>query len=248
MKEINLKFLENWENLNPIELEAIKTLNKGIGIIFNKIPKQNITTIYLKGSFARREMKKDSDVDVALIVNSDEALRLLNELQIEYRHSNKLNFEFSGYSIEELKTGKLSPSGKSMRAGPARFTRLIPSYILIYGDELNLEELRQKTDLEHLRNFINAFHNIFFPACEKKELGFDDMVKQVLWLFELETAVRNQKFKFKSWEDLLNYFDKEHFIYEVLNLRKSKNISQKQKEEFVIKLKSYLKKLKEEFN
>ena len=57
-------------------------------------------------------MNKDSDVDVSVIVNNSKYLQVLQELQSKYRYSMTPNFEFTGYSVEELKTGKLSSYGK----------------------------------------------------------------------------------------------------------------------------------------
>ena len=154
------------------------------------------------------------------------------------------NFGFSGYSIEELKSGKLSEQGKKMRPGTARFVRLIPTYVLIYGKEPDLSSFYQKTDSEHLKRMIKTFDDIFFPFYERGKIGFQDLLKQVLWLFELEIAVKNKKFSFKSWKNLASYFESKHLIHKVMKLRDAYVKDEKVKKEFVKKLKEYIKGLK----
>lgn len=245
---LNLDFLYNWKNLKDLEGNGIQILKEGIDIIFKEIPKENIIAIYLKGSFSRREMNKGSDVDVGVIVNSDFALKKLNELQIEYRESKKLNFEFSGYSITELKTGKLSDFGKSKRPGPGRFVRLIPSYILIYGEPLDINELSRKSDLEYLRNVIKLFYNLFFPNYEKGDLTFEHFLKQLLWLIELEVSVKNQHFRFSTWSDLVNHCEKNHIINDLVRLRQIERVNLREEKEVIMKSKIYVNQLQKEFD
>src|SRR3989344_8594091 len=118
MNDINLdlSFIDKWDNITPQEIKGIETLKKGVNLIFENIPPENIVSIYLKGSFYRREMNKDSDVDVSVVVDDDKYLDNLYDLQKKFGNSKDLNFGFGGYSISELKTGKLSEHGNTKRA------------------------------------------------------------------------------------------------------------------------------------
>lgn len=240
-------FMKEWGALTPLENRALQTLEQGMSIIFSHIPEKNIISIYLKGSFLRREMNKNSDVDVCVIVNNNKDLRILQELDSHYKHSMNPSFEFTGYSMAELKTGKFSSYGKPTRPGTDRFVRLIPSLRLIYGTELDLKELYQRTDLEHLQGLITTFHNVFFPMLEQNKMGFQDLLKQCLWLFELEVAVRNNKFRFTSWRELTSHFEGEHLIHKVLRLREINEKDKAIKQRFLVELKEYLEKLRQEF-
>ena len=51
----NKQFWKNWKNLTKLEKSAIKSIKTGKRIIFKNIPKKEIKSIYLKGSFIRRE-------------------------------------------------------------------------------------------------------------------------------------------------------------------------------------------------
>ena len=58
-----------------IEKSAIDVLGKGFKIILNNIPKEKIIAIYVKGSFSKRELTKNSDVDVITIVKDTKTLK-----------------------------------------------------------------------------------------------------------------------------------------------------------------------------
>ena len=69
---INYDFWKNWKNKTEIEKKAIISVKKARELTINAIPKNKLVAIYIKGSFARREMKKRSDVDMVPIVLEDE--------------------------------------------------------------------------------------------------------------------------------------------------------------------------------
>lgn len=248
MTNFNLNFLNTWNNLTSLEIEGIEVLKKGMKIIFEEIPLNDIICIYLKGSFLRREMTPKSDVDVVVIVKNKSSLVKLNQLQNDLGNSEELNFGFSGYTINELRTGQLLKDVQSSRSGTPRFTRMIPTYQLLYGEKLNLKTLYQKTEIELFKSLLKAFENIFLPNYKENKIDFDMLLKQSLWLFELEVAVRNKNYKFINWENLTEYLNENHLINETLKLRNSEKRDKGTKESFVSKLKSYLKYLNEEFN
>ena len=62
------EFYEKWKRKTKLETSAIVSLEKTKKIILKNIPKTELISIYLKGSFIRREMKKHSDVDFIVIV------------------------------------------------------------------------------------------------------------------------------------------------------------------------------------
>ena len=63
------EFWRDWKRKTQQEIEAINSLKKLKKIILREIPKEKIVAIYVKGSFIRREMNEDSDVDVFIIID-----------------------------------------------------------------------------------------------------------------------------------------------------------------------------------
>ena len=81
MVEFNMNFMKHWNDLTPVEIRGTDILKKGMEIVFDNIPKKNIISIYLKGSFLRREMNENSDVDVVVILNDEKYFKILKELR-----------------------------------------------------------------------------------------------------------------------------------------------------------------------
>lgn len=247
MVEYNIDFLDEWDDLTDLEKKAIDALKQGLNIIMSNIPKEDILSIYLKGSFLRREMNPKSDVDVSIIVKEEKYLKTFQILNEKYRHSIKPDFEFGGYTLDELKTGNFSKYGKKMRAGTPRFVRHIPTYKLLYGEELDIENLYTKPDIKLFHGLIKAFENIFIPMYNKKQMGFQMILKQTLWLVELEASVNRKDFLFTSWKDLTNEFNSDHIINSVLELRERNEKDEKKKEGFLKQLELYISDLKTKY-
>ena len=245
---LNLSFIDSWNNVTEQEERALETLKKGMAIVFGHIPKEHITAVYVKGSFARREMNKHSDVDVSIIVDDGQYLQTLQELHAKYSKTMNPSFEFTGYSMEELKTGVFSPLGKKLRPAVPTFTRFLHLHYLIYGGALDSGMMFARTPLEMIRNMFKWFYGPFFPLYEKGKFHFDSVLKQSLWGCELAYSVKHPNFVFTTWKELATHFDGGHIIHEALRLRELGVISDVDKEDFITQLKAYVAALAEEFN
>ena len=135
-----------------------------------------------------------------------------------------------------------------MRTGTARFVRLIPTIKLIYGKKLDLKELYKKTNSELFKANIRVFQNLFFPLYAENKIEFQALLKQTLWLFELEASVTNNNFIFSSWNDLAKQFTKEHLIHAAIKLKNSDDINIDIENIFIQDLKLYVKTMSEKYN
>lgn len=70
-KMIDYNFWKKWENKTFIEKRAIKSVEKARQKIIGSVPREKLVAIYVKGSFVRREMRKNSDVDIVPIVTEN---------------------------------------------------------------------------------------------------------------------------------------------------------------------------------
>ena len=71
------EFWKSWKNKSKLEINAIDSIKKAKNLLLANIPKKQITAIYIKGSFVRRELTKNSDVDIVPIVKDS---RYLNKI------------------------------------------------------------------------------------------------------------------------------------------------------------------------
>lgn len=232
---------DEWKKKTKQEKEAEKSLALAKKIILKNIPNKEIVSIYVGGSFLRREMNEKSDVDLWVIVKDTKLLERIRKLGEEHRHDREPFLGISGYSIEELKIGE-QLDGK-LRPNPSRFLKRLDTMVLIYGKALNPKNFKMRADKGELNKLIKAFNNIFLPLYYKGELGFSYIIKQVFWLVELEQKVEGKKWEhsFKGMAELIK--NKNHIIHDALKFRSEKIKDKKRREKFITKLKRYLKDL-----
>jgi hypothetical protein len=119
---MNYNFWESWKNKTEIENKAIESVEKARDLVIKSIPKKALVAIYIKGSFARREMKIGSDVDMVPIVTENKfegPVFGVNDSSIEPVCVVPL-------SLWELKNNKLcseSDHSPDLRAKPDRFLK-----------------------------------------------------------------------------------------------------------------------------
>jgi len=242
------EFWEDWKRKTKIEEEAIKSLIKGKQIIMKNIPKEEIIAIYAKGSFIRRDMNKNSDVDLVTILKTKKYLKKLRILskRIRDKYSPKIQFG-SGYTLWELKTGNKITIKGSDKPNPSRINKHFSHYELLYGDDVNKLKLHQKDDKTLLNGLIKTFHNLFLPNYRKKKMWFSEIVKQVFWLVEFEQRALGKNVP-HSWKLLTKSIkNKNHIIHDTLKYRLNPTKDKKLRSQYIKKLKKYLKDLDKEF-
>ncbi len=74
------------DNTNSLELrkKATISIQKAKSLILETIPNNEIVSIYLKGSYVQNELKHDSDVDIIVILKSEEYLTAVYQLTKQY--------------------------------------------------------------------------------------------------------------------------------------------------------------------
>jgi len=165
------EFWRDWKNKTKQEEESIISLKKVMKRIFNEIPKEQIIALYAKGSFVRREMNENSDVDLTMILKEGSYLPKLKVLKEKYETTSKPKISTSGYSLWELKTGKLSKQKWEGRMGPGRVVRQLAHYKLIYGKKLNSQKLFQISDKALLERTVKTLMGFLSRNMNKKD-GF----------------------------------------------------------------------------
>ena len=116
--------------------KAIDSVVRARDLVIDSVPSNTLIAIYIKGSFARREMKEGSDVDMVPIVAKDKytwAIFGVNSLEVDPVCVVPL-------SLTEFRNNKLSTKGSytpDLRAEPDLFLLKLKECKLIYGTPLN---------------------------------------------------------------------------------------------------------------
>lgn len=238
------EFWKDWKNKTKIEEDAIKVIKFARERILENIPKEEIVSIYVKGSFVRREMNKKSDVDLLIILKRSKFLKKIKRLEKENKNKFKPEVSFSVYTLWEMKVGRRIKMSKG-RAAPSRMIKHLPYYQLIYGKELNASKFFKGDDKKIIRGMTKFFKNNFIPKYEEglPEFGFSQLIKQVFWLTENEQRALGKNPP-HSWKELdKSIKDKNHIVHDTLRLRLYPTKDKKIRAKYISKLKRYLDKL-----
>ncbi|MDO8517436.1 MAG: nucleotidyltransferase domain-containing protein [Nanoarchaeota archaeon] len=237
-------FWNNWKNKTEIEERAIVALKKARQIILKNVPLEELIAIYVKGSFVRRELNEKSDIDTVTILKTNKYRKKIEELDKEYKSKEIPRLEFSSFSLWELENNKHFYTDSKLRASPDRFVIRISCYKLIYGKQLDTSKFKVRNSEESLKDLKNAFYKSFIPLYNQKKFDFQEIIKQVFWLIELEEQRKGKKCK-NSWKELDNSIkDKNHLVHESYRLRLNPPKDQNIKEDYIKQLTTYLEELK----
>ncbi len=232
-------FWENWENINSIEEKAIKSIIKARELIIKSVPKKALVAIYIKGSFVRREMNRASDVDIVPIVTENKYEGPVFETNIpEIQPACVVPL-----SIVELKENKLLSEKEynpDLRAEPDLFVLKLEEYKIIYGNQLNPKEYPTRPKEQILDDEKYKIKNGYIKAYKEGKIELPALIKEFFWLIELEQEIKGNKVKHSFVGIAESVNNKEHIIYDALEI-KNNNYTDKTKENiFISKLEKYL--------
>lgn len=240
------EFWKDWKRKTKLEESAIKSLKAGKEILLSNLPKDKIVSIYVKGSFVRRELNKNSDVDIMVIVKKSKDLDKLEKLNNKFSKQFQPNLNISGYSTWELKTGRRckTKSRKGLnRPHPIKLIVLLPEHKLIYGKPIDKNKLIKRAPKEDVEGMIESFEKVLLPTYRKKIIDFDFLVKQVLWITYDEQRVKTKNPPIE-WRKLAKSIkNKKHIVHDALKYRLKPTKDKKLRKAFITKLKKHLKQL-----
>lgn len=240
--------MKDVKTTNQLELKkkADISVSRAKETILKHIPNEEIVSIYIKGSYVQDELLPDSDVDIVVILKSDNYLLAVYELTKEFGDTTIPPFQIVAYTLEELQTGKWSLKRTKNSTTISIFVKQLDQLPLLYGSKPE-GQLFTRTDIKDLTALISAFDTNFLPDFEKGTFKFNEIVKQVMWLAEREQRARGKLVEY-SWRKLADSIeDKNHIIYLALKLRRQKDVSKEEQDIFMEKLGNYLDDLKKEY-
>ena len=239
MKNNDLDKLSKQELKERAEL----SIQKGKGIILQNIPNEEIIAIYIKGSYVQDELRPDSDVDLVVILKSEKYLSSVYKLSEDFGNLVLPPFSTSVYTLDELYTGKLSIkriSDREKHVTPVKYFSIhFIHFPLIFGSKPEGKLFTRNND-KNLLTQVSVFKKMFLPAYNNGTFKFDGLVKQALWLSEIEQRVLGYTPEY-NWQKLADSVkDKNNIVHDALKLRRQTEIFKKKQDEFIKKLNDYL--------
>ena len=151
------RFWRFWMNKTEQEKDFIIAMIGYTRVLLKKVKKKHIISIYVHGSFPRRDLRPGSDIDYKIITDDDADLDMLKnlryELADEYKKKTGVPINLSFYTLTELMTGKfLNDNAYKRKLPPWKFVDHLGSAKLFYGQKLYEKDLHQKSAEEKLEN------------------------------------------------------------------------------------------------
>jgi len=240
-------FWRNWKNKSSIEKKAILSINRVINFLLAHVPKDELISIYIKGSFITREMNENSDVDVVPILKDNDTLRKLKIVRDENKEMLRPS-EILPISLTELKKNKNSKLHGKLKGRPDTFLRDLEHFKLIYGKKISKTDYPMRTLNKMFYNALTGIKNNTIPLYKKEKFGFSQLIKQIFWIahFEQKMLGKNPP---RTWKGLNKFIkDKEHIIHKAYYFRMHPTKNKKIRKKFINSSMKYVDSLLREYN
>jgi len=234
-------------NYQELKEKADASLEKAKELILEKIPKEEIVSIYVKGSYVQDELLESSDVDLVVILRSETCLPDVYDLSERFGDTTEPPFQVVSYTLNELQTGKKASNRTKEITPVSIFVKQIEDLPLLYG--LKPEGvLHTRTDLKDLETLLDVFKGRFLPDFHEGKFKFKEILKQVIWLADREQRVLGYKPAY-LWQKLAESIDDpKHIIHLALKLRRRDNVTEEEQEKFIEELDEYIEALEEKYS
>jgi hypothetical protein len=239
---VKYDFWETWKSRTEVEEKAIDSVVKARDLVIDSVPSNALVAIYIKGSFARREMKEGSDVDMVPIVTEDKYEEVIFGV-----NSSEINpVCVVPLSLSEVRNNKLATKGSytpDLRAEPDLFLLKLGECKLIYGTPLNPADYPVRSKDQIVRDEIKKIKKGYIKAYQEGVINFQPLLKEVFWLVEWEQNLKGKKVNhsFKGITESIK--DKNHIVYDAFEFRKNPNRGKTEEKKFILKLEEYLNEL-----
>lgn len=241
-------FFDEWKNKTEIERRAIESFRKGLELILQTVPRDELVSVYAKGSFIMREMNEKSDIDFVTVLRSTKYASRLKKLHQEYAHKISPEVQLNPcYSLWELKTGKkrkIAPPNQH----PGSVVNHLDDFKLVYGEHLDKTDFKGRDPEKDMKALARVIYETFIPNVEKKfrgdathdtSMGFSSLLKSVLWLAESELKNKQVSYEYSYAGIDKAVSDPRHIAHDAYRLRQNPTKDEKVRKEFVEKLKKH---------
>src|SRR6056297_899214 len=205
-----------WKNKTQIEKDAIDSMLKAKNYILKNIPKKEIVSIYVYGSFVRREMTKDSDVDMFVILKSNKYLGFSEKITMEAISSWKVRTDIFFLSLEELKTGKRANKQKGKLPLPRSFisSGFKKTRAPIYGKKVPFDKFPYDSNEKILENGFFLVRRVSFKI--EQDMFWRKFIKRFFQIEEIKQWVKGKEtpIKYREMASLLE--NKKPIIKEIV--------------------------------
>lgn len=199
----------------------MKSLVTARDLILKTFPEE-IVAIYVYGSLIKRDMGKESDIDLWTIVKDNSFIKKVEEFGKVHEYDTQPPVGMGQvYSLWEFENDRKFDSN-SMVPAPSRVLRKLRSNRaeLVYGIPIDNPAYHAMTDKEALAGMIEAFEKYFIPLMREGKFPFENLLKGVYELTEAELSIKGHQ-NLKLWKDMLKLTPTNHPIHKAWKYRQN---------------------------
>lgn len=226
---------------NSLEEKAHLTIERAKELILQSIPNNEIISMYIKGSYVQKEMQPNSDIDIVVILKTEQYLPAVYEVTEQYGTTATPPFQAVAYTMKELQTGERASNRTRNTTTISIFVKQMEYLPLIYGTKPE-GSLFTRTDKKDLTSYLDVFRKTFMPDFKEGKLSFKELVKLTLWLIERAERAGGNPITYYSWQKLADSIkDPNHIIHTALRLRRQgQKATESEQTIFLEQLEDYL--------
>ena len=231
-------FWDSWVDITDIERRAIVATIRARDLVIKSVPKEVLVAIYIKGSFVRREMNEQSDVDMVPIVTQTKWESKVFEVNgLEVKPVMVVPLSLEEFAANHLETK--SEESIDLRVGPDKFLRMIDKYKLVYGKPLNPDDFPIRTDEEMYFDYKKIIVEGYIPLFLKGEIDFSPLLKEFFWMMEMRMASLEIKVP-HTFVGIAKGAKNDPLVREALRLRQKNLVDRDEQLQFVNRLREWV--------
>ena len=222
--------------------------------LLKRVNEQNLISIYIHGSFPRRDLRRGSDIDYVVITDDNVDLAKLKDLgkyfSNEYKRKLDVDINLNFYTITELRTGTFQHNNSfGRRLPPWKFIDHLSSSQIFYGQKLHENDFYQKKPDEKLKIAWELAAKYLNESWGDKEVSRLVLVSKFVMelIYQIENYRGSVRTKYIK-KDLVKWFESNedhiiHLLWQVIH-NKEKYANKKERDRVFEKIRYFLKETK----
>lgn len=238
---MNYTFWNSWKKKSVTEKRYIDALQRSLKWLKEQPFAKDILAVYVKGSFAYRELNDKSDIDLVPIMKDEKSLNLLRE--IRNRNKDILKpVDILPFALGELEQNKYFKEPLPGTKGkPDQFTLLLSEHKIVYGKPLNSKGWKVRSDQKIYEALRDVIRDTQLPMYERRDFAFSQLIKQVMHLIWWEERLQGKKI-LSSWNAMNKSLPEHKLLQQTIRFRLHPTKDNKMREKYITQVKEYLEK------
>jgi len=242
MSEALWRGWRSWKDKSSLEEAAIRSMLAAERLLVEHVPEDELVSIYVRGSFTRRDLVPGSDVDMVVVLASRRSLPLVERLAEYALTAWEVRVETCVFTLWELRTGR-SVQGKHHPSDVFLFSTRLQHSRLVFGRDVSAFPLKRFSEVDLAKGKVRFVRSLLKRPQESGWWRW--LLKHSFHLVELEQFVRGRNPPRKRSSLAAFVGDEDHIIHDIVHYlnRGCAEPEGAERRRFIRRLKRYLRRI-----